>query len=227
MFEDNITQNMTEKNALCSWSGGKDSCYALVKAVQNGLKPAVLLNVLNEQGKISRSHGIPAPVLELQAAKCGIPISLLSASWEDYETKFTAALIQLKHQYNLTHAVFGDIDLDAHREWEEKVSASAGLEAILPLWKNDRLALFNEMMGVGISAMIVSCNDKMGEHFLGRMLNREIIPELWALGVDVCGENGEFHTIVLDCPLFSSPLNVHMGAKRRHQDYHFLTIEPA
>lgn len=218
---------MSEKNALCSWSGGKDSCYALLKAVENGLKPAVLLNVMNEEGKISRSHGIPAAVLELQAAKCGIPILLLPSSWEDYETKFTAALKRLKHRYNLTHAVFGDIDLVAHREWEEKVCAVAGLEAVLPLWKNDRLALLNDMMDAGISAMIVSCNDKMGEHFLGRMLDREIIPELWALGVDVCGENGEFHTLVLDCPLFSSPLHVRHGAKRRHHDYHFLTIEPA
>jgi uncharacterized protein (TIGR00290 family) len=227
MFEDNFTRRMTEKNALCSWSGGKDSCYALMKAVENGLKPAVLLNVLNEEGNISRSHGIPAAILEQQAAKCGIPISLLPSSWEDYETKFTAALSRLKKKYSLTHAVFGDIDLDAHREWEEKVCSVAGLEAELPLWKNDRLALFNEMMDAGITAMIVSCNDKMGESFLGRMLNREIIPQLWALGVDVCGENGEFHTLVLDCPLFSSPLNVCQGTKRRHQDYHFLTIEPA
>jgi diphthine-ammonia ligase len=227
MFEDNFPRKMTEKNTLCSWSGGKDSCYALIKAVENGLKPAVLLNVLNEEGKISRSHGIPASVLEEQAAKCGIPISLLPASWKDYETKFTAALKRLKQHYELTHAVFGDIDLDAHREWEEKVCAAAGLEAVLPLWKKDRLALFNEMMDAGIIAMIVSCNDKMGETFLGRVLSREIIPELWALGVDVCGENGEFHTLVLDCPLFSSPLNVNQGAKRCHQDYHFLTIELA
>ncbi len=215
---------MHDNNAVCSWSGGKDSCFALMKSIDKGLNPKVLLNVLNEHGKISRSHGIPSSVLEKQAQHCGIPISLVSSSWEEYETKFTAQLSTLKNQYGLTHAVFGDIDLDAHREWEEKVCRRAGLIAELPLWKTDRLTLFNDMMDAGISTMIVSCNMKMGSQFLGRILSREIIPELIAIGVDVCGENGEFHTLVLDCPLFSSPVKIIQGEKLLHNDYHFLNV---
>ncbi|MDB5230060.1 MAG: hypothetical protein JWN76_865, partial [Chitinophagaceae bacterium] len=57
---------MIEKNILCSWSGGKDSCFALMKAIEAGYQPKVLLNVLNEEGKISRSHGIPAHILNAQ-----------------------------------------------------------------------------------------------------------------------------------------------------------------
>ena len=101
------------KHVLCSWSGGKDSCFALMQAISQGYRPEVLLNVLNEEGKISRSHGIPASILQAQAEAANLPIQLISSSWHDYEMLFTDALRQLKEQYSLTHAVFGDIDLQA------------------------------------------------------------------------------------------------------------------
>ena len=80
------------KKALCSWSGGKDSCFALMHVIQQGCTPKVLLNVLNEEGKISRSHGIPSSILQQQAVAAGLPIHLISSSWQDYEKHFTNAL---------------------------------------------------------------------------------------------------------------------------------------
>ena len=80
---------MENKNSLCSWSGGKDSCFALMQAIQQGYTPKVLLNVLNEEGKISRSHGIPSAVLKAQAAAANLPMHLISSSWNDYEKNFT------------------------------------------------------------------------------------------------------------------------------------------
>ena len=92
-----------------------------MQAIQMGYTPKVLLNVLNEEGKISRSHGIPSAILQMQADAAGIPIHLISSSWQEYEKHFTNALSELKEKYDLTHAVFGDIDLQPHRDWEEKV----------------------------------------------------------------------------------------------------------
>lgn len=211
-------------NTLCSWSGGKDSCYALMQSIDNGYSPAVLLNVLNEEGKISRSHGIPAPVLEAQARTAGIPIHCISSSWQEYEQKFTDALILLKEKYTLTHAVFGDIDLQPHRDWEEKVCANAGLHAVLPLWQRDRKLLLQEMLKAGIVTMIVSCNEVMGEKFLGRLVTPALADELELMGIDPCGENGEFHTLVLDCPLFSNILQVSITEKILHNGYWFSRI---
>src|SRR5205085_10883616 len=108
-------------NILCSWSGGKDSCFALMKAKEQGHVPKILLNVLNEEGQISRSHGIPADILEAQAHAAQLPIHLIQSSWKDYESNFTAALHYLKTSYQADAAVFGDIDLQPHRDWEEKV----------------------------------------------------------------------------------------------------------
>ena len=208
-------------NCIASWSGGKDSCFAFMKAVAAGMKPAVLLNVMNESGKISRSHGIPENILRAQAKAAGLPIHLISSSWEDYEKNFVAALSDLKNQYHLTDAVFGDIDLQAHRDWEEKVCASAGLRAYLPLWLQDRKQLVLEMLASGIRTMIVSCNSVMGPAFLGRTITPELIDELEALGVDACGENGEFHTLVYDCPLFAHPLRTDLVQTLKHENYWF------
>ncbi len=212
-------------NTLCSWSGGKDSCFALMQSIQQGYQPKVLLNVLNEAGKISRSHGIPAAILEAQAAAIHLPIHLISSSWQEYEAKFTGALTQLKKAYDVSHAVFGDIDLQAHREWEEKVCATGGLTALLPLWQQNRKVLVKQMLEAGIETIIVSCNTIMGDHFLGKQLTLELVDELEALGIDACGENGEFHTLVLNCSLFSKPIQVTVGNKILHDNYWFTELQ--
>jgi diphthine-ammonia ligase len=218
---------VAKKNTLCSWSGGKDSCFALMQSIHLGYTPRVLLNVLNEEGKISRSHGIPEEILSKQAAAAELPIRMISSSWQEYEQHFTGALNQLKDKYQLTHAVFGDIDLQAHRDWEEKVCSAAGLTAVLPLWQQDRKQLVLEMFESDIEAIIVSCNDVMGKAFIGRTLTPSLVAELEAIGVDPCGENGEYHTLVLDCPLFTDRINVAVMEKVQHEGYWFSVLEPA
>ena len=211
-------------NSLCSWSGGKDSCFALMQAVNLGYSPRVLLNVLNEEGKISRSHGIPYSILQTQANLAGIHLHCISSSWKEYEMHFTNALKELRDIFQLTHAVFGDIDLQAHRDWEEMVCANAGLTAILPLWKQDRRSLVRQMLEAGIKTMIVSCTEKMGESYIGRVITHSLVNELENLGVDPCGENGEYHSLVLDCPLFSSAFEVKLLDKLHHEEYWFAKL---
>ena len=216
---------MPTKNSLCSWSGGKDSCFALIQAIGLGYMPKVLLNVLNEEGKISRSHGIPARILQKQADAAGFPIHLIQSSWQEYEKHFVAALVSLKNQYHLSYAVFGDIDLQAHRDWEDKVCNTAELTAVLPLWKQNRKQLVLQMLEAGIETMIVSCNEIMGPRFIGQTITAGVIEELEALGIDACGENGEYHTLVLDCPLFKERLDVKVKEKLLHDKYWFAQLE--
>jgi diphthine-ammonia ligase len=215
------------KQAVVSWSGGKDSCYAAIQAAQQGISPTVLLNVLNEAGKISRSHGIPVDILDAQAAAIGLPIHLVSSSWKDYEATFVAALQQLQQSHELTHAVFGDIDLQAHRDWEEMVCDKAALTAVLPLWLRDRKQLVLEMLDQGIETMIVSCNTTMGEKYLGKTITQELVEELEALGIDPCGENGEYHTLVTNCSLFEHPIQVQVVNTLLHDNYWFTELRLA
>ncbi|MGB8190747.1 MAG: diphthine--ammonia ligase [Chitinophagaceae bacterium] len=207
----------------CSWSGGKDSCYALMQAIEQEHELKALVNMMNEQGKISRSHGLPLAVLQQQAESIGVPVIARATSWNDYEQHFIMALQQLKLEYGVEAMVFGDIDLQPHRDWEEMVCHEAGLSAMLPLWQQDRRSLVNDMISNGIEAMIVSCNTQMGERFLGRKITYELVDELEAIGIDACGENGEYHTVVLNCPLFKTPINLPLHKKVLHEGYWFLS----
>jgi len=212
-------------NFVSSWSGGKDSCYAMMQAVAQGFVPKVLLNMMNENGKISRSHGLPLSILKQQAQKMNLPLEAIPATWNDYEAKFIDILKRLKTNYNLDAAVFGDIDLQAHKDWEDKVCDSASLKAVLPLWQQDRIVLVNEMLENGIITMIVSCNPMMGEVYLGKILTKELAQELLHKDIDPCGENGEFHTLVLNCPLFSEAIELPNFTKITHNDYCFIVWE--
>ncbi len=212
------------KNAFVSWSGGKDSCYAMMKAHTKSVRTVVLLNMMNENGLVSRSHAIPRAILEKQAAMLGIPIVTKPASWDAYESIFIETLAHLKSQYHLEAGVFGDIDLQAHRDWEEKVCKANGLEALLPLWQQSRKTLVLEMIAAGIEAYIVSCNDVMGQKYLGEKITAEMVDQLEKIGVDACGENGEYHTLVVNTPLFKHKVNVAFGAKSHFRDYWFIEM---
>ena len=206
----------------CSWSGGKDSCYALMQAIKQGNQLKALVNMMNENGRISRSHGLPLSILQQQASAINVPIIATPTSWNDYKLHFINTLHQIKQQHHIEAMVFGDIDLQPHRDWEEMVCAEAGLTAMLPLWQQDRRELVNQMIQSGIEAVIVSCNPQMGESFLGRSINHELVDELEKAGIDACGENGEYHTVVVNCPLFSKPVQLPSYTKVLHENYWFL-----
>lgn len=212
-------------NFVTSWSGGKDSCYAMMQAVQQGFIPKVLLNMMNENGKVSRSHGLPLAILNQQAQKMQLPMEAIPATWGDYEAKFIAVLKMLKAKYDLEVAVFGDIDLQPHKDWEDKVCEAALLKAVLPLWQQDRIVLVNQMLESGIVTMIVSCNTTMGESYLGKILTKELAQELHEKGIDPCGENGEFHTLVINCPLFSEAIELPKFVTKTYNDYCFIVWE--
>lgn len=208
---------------MCSWSGGKDSCFALMNVMSAGYKPVVLLNMMNENGEISRSHGLPHAILDRQARAMNLPIIKVYATWNNYEKKYIENLRDLTGKYNLEAAVFGDIDLQPHREWEEKVCGAAGITAVLPLWGKNRKELVYEMIDREIHAIIVSCNTMMGDQFLGQRITKELVDELERMGIDACGENGEYHTAVINCPLFSDKIELPAFDKAVHNEYFFLT----
>ena len=213
-----------KRPSLISWSGGKDSYLACKRAVDNGALPKVLLNVMNEHGDRSRSHGIPREVLTAQANCLGLDIRFIESTWEAYEERFIEKLKQLKSAYKVTQAIYGDIDIQSHRDWEEKVSAAADLQALLPIWQEGRLDLVKEMIAIGIKPLIVSCQKPLADQLLGKIITAEILPVFEELGIDACGENGEYHTLVVDGPLHHQPLEVSMGERQDHGHYSFLNL---
>jgi len=198
------------QSLCCSWSGGKDSCLALHRALAAGGRLTCLATMFTEDGQRSRSHGLAREVLEAQAAAIGVPLLTAAATWDEYEAAFVSLLGQARRR-GAEAAVFGDIDIPRHREWEENVCRQAGLAAELPLWQEERLKLLEEWWAAGFEACVVVVRERLiDSKYLGRRLDRQVAEEFAALGVDPCGENGEFHTVAVRGPLFRRPLELEM-----------------
>jgi diphthine-ammonia ligase len=162
--------------------------------------------MFTEDGQRSRSHGLAREVLEAQAAAIGVPLLSAAATWDQYEAAFVELLGAAKSR-GAQVAVFGDIDIPRHRQWEESVCRQAELAAALPLWQHERMALLEEWWSAGFEARIVVAREGLVDRrYLGRILDRSTAEELAATGIDPCGENGEFHTVVTAGPLFCEPI---------------------
>ncbi len=209
-----------------SWSGGKDSCLACWRAIRGGLDVRWLLNFTSLSYRRVRFHGTAEELLAWQAEATGL--ELYQRPTEDldgYERGFRAAVEALKAR-GMTGMIFGDIHLDEHREWVEAICAELGVEAVEPLWGTEPADVLREFVGEGFQALVVSA---MGEHFgpeiLGRRVDAELIDELVARGdIDPCGENGEYHTFVLDGPLFQRPVLPRETLPVRKGDHWFLNL---
>jgi diphthine-ammonia ligase len=206
---------------FCSWSGGKDAYLALQRATSRRGVPAALVCMLDEGGRVSRGHGLPLGLLGRQASSLGIPLVTRPTTWDGYEATFVSVLHELAAE-GVEAGVFGDIDLQAHRDWVEGVCEVSGLGCHLPLWQEPRRLLLGEFLAGGARATIVAVDSsRLGADFLGLELDDSVITRLEAAGVDACGEEGEYHTMVTSAPLFSRPVPlVWEGSEER--DGHFV-----
>ncbi len=221
-----FSMSQNHKKAFVSWSGGKDSALAYYNAIKGGeIEVAYLLNMLSEGGRYSRSHRLGVDILKAQAQALGIPIVQRQATWGDYEGEFKSALTIFKKE-GLRAGVFGDIDVQEHRDWVERVTSESGLNAVLPLWQRSRESLMSEFIAAGFKAVIVTVNTEcMGSEWLGREIDRQFIEDMKCLPqIDLCGENGEYHTFVYDGPLFKKTIGFCKGRKLLRGGYCFLEI---
>lgn len=209
---------------VASFSGGKDSVLALYKAMKAG-EAVGLLVMMEEEGKRSRSHGLPPEIIQAQANSIGLPVYMAASSWSSYEQEFIRLLTKAKTQ-GVEALVTGDLDVVGHGCWHEKVTNQAGLKLGMPLWGMDRRAAVEEFIDHGFVAIVVTVNLSLGmrEEDLGRTLTHEYVKELVARNIDPCGEDGEFHTTVIDGPVFKQPIPVRKGKILKDGEYAFLPL---
>lgn len=201
--------------AFISFSGGKESIFSLFYALKQGIKPVVLLTMMNSKGTRTRGHGLCKGLIMAQAQALGIPVLFANASWKRYEEVFKRVLRKLKAN-GAEAGVFGDLYLEEHRQWVERVCGEVDVEPILPLWGRDPEGLLKEFLSLGFKAIIVAIKDpRIPTELLGETLDERLIENLKEVGIDPCGERGEYHTLVVDGPLFSKSLSVKAFKKRR------------
>lgn len=198
------------KKIVISFSGGKDSILGLHRLLQSGeWEIDSLLTTFSQESHRTSSHQVREELIEQQAAAFGIPLRKVylpdNSTNEEYENVMGEAFQQI-FKAEVTHIMFGDIHLKDLKEYREIMVHKFSLEAVFPLWGESTESIMAEFLDNGFKTVVTAVDGtRLDPSFAGKVINNHFLREL-PLGVDVCGENGEFHTFVFDGPIFTKPI---------------------
>lgn len=213
-----------------SWSSGKDSAYAL--HVARGLPDVEVVGLLTTVSQAFdrvSMHGVRRELLHAQADRLGLPLHAVEIPYpcpnDEYERRMSAA-VQAARDDDVTAMVFGDLFLADVRVYRERMLAPTGITPLFPLWERPTDALAREMLGAGIVAYVTCLDPKaVPRDLAGAKWDADLIARL-PMGVDPCGEHGEFHTFVADGPGFSAPIDVTPGEVVERDGFVFADLSP-
>jgi uncharacterized protein (TIGR00290 family) len=203
------------KRAVFNWSGGKDSALALYKVLQGQEYEVVsLLTTVNQDSSRSSMHGIPVSLLQKQADSIGIPLHLVSLApggeMAGYEQAMQQAVDHFKAQ-GVVHFIFGDIFLHDVKSYREQKLRPHGITVVEPLWGKTSAEIMTEFLASGLQTIVVTTTaDILDQRYIGRLIDKDFIQDL-PPGVDVCGENGEYHTFCYAGGMFRNPVPFALG----------------
>ena len=219
------------KRVILSWSSGKDSAWSLYQLQQDpDVEVVGLLTTFNEQFDRVAMHGVRRSLVELQARAAALPLIAVPLPWpcsnEKYEAIMANALEDIREEYQPTHIAFGDLFLEDIREYRLRQMQSVGIECLFPIWQLPTLALAKEMVIAGVQA-ILTCVDssQLDKSYSGRYFDDLFLGELPST-VDPCGENGEFHTVVVAGPMFNNSIAVEVGETVERDGFVFTDVIP-
>ena len=207
---------MIKPKAIFSWSGGKDSAYCLHKVItENLFDIQYVLTTVNANFKRVSMHGVREELLDKQADSIGIPLLKVMVSEgtnDEYEKQMEALLLKAKSD-GIEYVIFGDIFLEDLRAYRENNLAKVGMKAVFPLWKIDTAVLINDFIKKGFKTITCCINDGyFNEDWVGKEINEFFLKEL-PNNVDLCGENGEYHTFCFGGPIFKKKIEFTIGEK--------------
>jgi uncharacterized protein (TIGR00290 family) len=195
---------MRMRKAAVLWTGGKDSCLALHRAYDKGIAIACLATFVPEDRREFEAH--PTAETRRQAHAMNLDLHFISVH-EPYRDSYIRGLTWLQG-LGITTVITGDINyVEGHPNWIGECCNGLDLEVIRPLWQESRHVLMEELITRGIQARITWINHpSIPLSWKGRVIDTVCLTELKRLsmkaGIDLCGENGEYHTMVDFAPLF-------------------------
>lgn len=205
------------KKTYFNWSSGKDSALALYKILQDPTYNLdLLVTTINKDFNRVSMHGLRNDLLLKQTASIGIdlktiefPADVTMDMYAEIMKEAMDSLVEKKY----SHTIFGDIFLEDLKTYRDNKLAEVDITGVYPLWKKDTKEVLQEFLALGFKAITVCVNAKLlGKEFVGRVIDEQFIKDL-PENVDVCGENGEFHTFVFDGPIFKNPIEFSIGEK--------------
>jgi uncharacterized protein (TIGR00290 family) len=215
---------------LIAWSSGKDSAWALHEARRSGEYEIVgaLTTVTETFGRVSM-HGVREELLRAQLEAIGIPPNIVPIPFpcpnEVYEARMEAALSHAKAE-GVSQVIFGDLFLEDVRAYREAKMAGTGVTPVFPLWGRPTEALARAMIEGGLKTHLVTVDLKeLPKSFAGRKFDEALLDDFPA-SVDPCGERGEFHTCVLDGPMFSRAIAANIGEVVEREGFAFADLVP-
>lgn len=216
------SHDLDKNNAVVSWTGGKDGCYCCYKSMNDGRKVSHLLHFRNL--KKTGSHELNPGLIQAQSKAMGIP--LLQRDFHSYEEEFKKTVLELRAQgERIDAAVFGHIE--THKPLVDRICQDLDIDLLLLIWKQNSEKIINEILDAGFEVILVSVRDGLlGKEWLGRKIDDKFIADLRKANssVDPCGENGEFHTLVTDGPIFKKKIKITRSDPVHKEGYWFLNI---
>lgn len=213
---------------VTSFSGGKDCALAMYLMKERGFIPDSIIITVKETD--SWTHGINLKMIEEYENVLGLKVYPVFCRMDNYEEEFENTLRRIKKERGVNICVFGDMDIEQHLNWNKTRCKNTDMKAIMPLEKIDREEAVLKFIDSGFKAIIKKVNlNYLNESFLGRELNRETIEDIKRyakeknIEIDLCGENGEYHTVVFDGPIFNRKLEYSFGEIK--EEYQSATIE--
>jgi len=206
--------------AAALFSGGKDSLYAVILAERQGVTVEHLVTLLPTLPWPS-PHAENIEALKVLAKSMGKHLTIVDFKREG---AFSETLKNLK----VDALIAGDINVEAHIIGLKDVCNKTGLELFEPIYGKDTTELFHEIFDLGFKALITGVNLKyLGEEWLAYVIFKETVTQfLSKIGsVDPLGENGEFHTLVIECPLYAKPFKVQSIQKKVAKDMAYLNVK--
>ncbi|MBV5257595.1 diphthine--ammonia ligase [Synechococcus moorigangaii CMS01] len=216
-----------KKKALMSWSSGKDSAWALYTLKQDSdIEVAGLFCTVNKEFDRISMHGVRIELLKKQADCLGLPLEIIEIPYPcsniEYEKIMGDFVTQAKNR-QIEYFAFGDLYLEDVRHYREEKLKPCGIQPIFPIWGIPTEQLAQQMIQSGLKTRVVCIDSqRISTDFLGREFDKKFLDEL-PKTVDPCGENGEFHTFVVDGPMFQKNLEIQLG--EQFQREHFVYVD--
>jgi len=185
-----------------------------------GYKVSHLVNFISKEFQRVSFHGTEAKLIQLQSQAIVIPLLQKETTWDGYEQEFKEAVRSLIPS-GVKGMIFGDIYLQEHKDWVERICGDLGIEAVEPLWMKNLEEVLSGFIDAGFQAVIVSAKSQLIERdWIGHLVDRDFMMYLKERNIDVCGENGEYHTLVIDGPIFKKRIQL-IQSKTIARDNHW------